>query len=71
MLAIAAFALAISTPAGLAKNGADDPVGHNAGDDHGGAKKSGGSNSSGKKSSHHSGSSHHGSSHHSSGKTHQ
>ncbi|MCE9520207.1 MAG: hypothetical protein K8R87_11735 [Verrucomicrobia bacterium] len=55
MLAIAAFALAFTTPASLAKNGADDPVGHDAGYDHGGG--------SGKKKGHHSSSSHHKSSH--------
>ncbi|HEY6760008.1 MAG TPA: hypothetical protein VI318_10970 [Baekduia sp.] len=36
--AVASFALAGLAPAAMARHGADDPAGHDAGDDHGGAR---------------------------------
>ena len=40
-ITVAALALTLAAPVAQAKHGADDPAGHNAGDDHGGRKGKG------------------------------
>jgi hypothetical protein len=41
LAATAALAVGVAAPTAFARHGADDPVGHDAGDDHGGKTHSG------------------------------